>query len=66
MEKKPDSKYDSTKAIDNGAMASKNYIFNTLVKCEMDFQTFPFDQHTCNLEVYGAKSFTCWQISIKT
>ena len=33
------------------ALASKIFILNTLVKCEMEFQNFPFDQHTCNLEV---------------
>ena len=33
------------------ALASKIFILNTLVKCEMDFQNFPFDQNTCNLEV---------------
>ena len=48
--KKPDSAY-SIIAIDNGAIASMNYILTALVKCEMDFQTFPFDQHTCKLEV---------------
>ena len=51
LKKKSDSEYNSIYAIDNGAIASKNYIFSTLVKCEMDFQIFPFDQHTCKIEV---------------
>ena len=51
LKKKPDLEHNSIFAIDNGAIASNYVIFNTLVKCEMDFQTFPFDQHTCKIEV---------------
>ena len=52
LKKKSDDPTYSTFAIDNGAIASKNYIsVTTLVKCEMNFQIFPFDQHTCKLEV---------------
>ena len=29
----------------------KTFFLHTTVKCEMDFQTFPFDNHTCNIEV---------------
>ena len=52
LKKKSDDPIYFTFAIDNSARASKNYIsVTTLVKCEMNFQTFPFDQHTCKLEV---------------
>ena len=40
-----------------GILASKDLILNTQVKCEMDYQTFPFDKHICYLEV-NLKSFT--------
>ena len=29
----------------------KTFYLLTTVKCEMNFQTFPFDNHTCNIEV---------------
>ena len=29
----------------------KSYYLITTVRCELDFQTFPFDNHTCNIEV---------------
>ena len=29
----------------------KTFPLLTTVKCEMDFQKFPFDNHTCNIEV---------------
>ena len=29
----------------------KSYYLITTVRCEMNFQTFPFDSHTCNIEV---------------
>ena len=29
----------------------KTFYLLTTVKCEMNFQTFPFDSHTCNIEV---------------
>ena len=29
----------------------KKFYLSTTVKCDMDFQTFPFDRHVCNLEV---------------
>lgn len=29
----------------------KAYQLSATVKCEMDFQKFPFDEHVCNLEV---------------
>ena len=35
----------------DGALACKRFILSTTVKCEMDFQKFPFDKHICNLEV---------------
>ena len=31
--------------------ATKIFILNTVVKCEMEFQNFPFDKHVCTLEV---------------
>ena len=31
--------------------ATKNIILNAVVKCEMEFQNFPFDKHVCKLEV---------------
>ena len=31
--------------------ATKIFILNTVVKCEMEFQNFPFDKHVCKLEV---------------
>ena len=34
-----------------GAKMVKSFDLTTKVKCEMDFQTFPFDKHECNLEV---------------
>ena len=38
----------------NRAWCSKNLVKTfsllTTVKCDMDFQTFPFDNHTCNIE----------------
>ena len=40
-----------------GILASKDLSLNTQVKCEMDYQTFPFDKHICYLEV-NLKSFT--------
>ena len=32
-------------------LAAKNFYLSTKVKCEMDFQTFPFDKHVCKIEV---------------
>ena len=29
----------------------KAYQLSAIIKCEMDFQKFPFDEHVCNLEV---------------
>ena len=29
----------------------KTFQLSVTVKCEMDFQKFPFDEHVCNLEV---------------
>ena len=29
----------------------KSFLLSAMVKCEMDFQKFPFDEHVCNLEV---------------
>ena len=40
-----------------GILVSKDLSLNTQVKCEMDYQTFPFDKHICYLEV-NLKSFT--------
>ena len=37
------------KNVSNKAM--KNYYLSTTIKCNMDFQKFPFDDHTCDLEV---------------
>ena len=34
-----------------GITGYKNVQLTTKVRCEMDFQTFPFDKHVCNLEV---------------
>ena len=34
-----------------GANITNSFYLTTKVKCEMDFQTFPFDNHVCNLEV---------------
>ena len=53
LEKKPDSKYDGLISLDNGAIASTYVLFNTLIKCEMDFETFPFDQHASLRYVYN-------------
>ena len=30
---------------------TKTFSLLTTVKCKMDFQNFPFDKHTCNIEV---------------
>ena len=29
----------------------KRFDLSTMIKCDMDFQKFPFDKHICNLEV---------------
>ena len=34
----------------------KTFYLLTTVKCEMNFQTFPFDNHTCNIEVSMIKN----------
>ena len=34
-----------------GVIGSKNVQLTAKVRCEMDFQTFPFDKHICNIEV---------------
>ena len=34
-----------------GAEVFKSFFITTKVKCAMDFQTFPFDKHECNLKV---------------
>ena len=34
-----------------GITGTKNVQLTTKIRCEMDFQTFPFDDHACNLEV---------------
>ena len=34
-----------------GITGTKNVQLTTKIRCEMDFQTFPFDKHICNLEV---------------
>ena len=34
-----------------GVRGTKNVQLTTKIRCEMDFQTFPFDKHICNLEV---------------
>ena len=31
--------------------AIKKFHLSTTIKCDMDFQNFPFDEHICNLEV---------------
>ena len=31
--------------------AMKKFYLSTTIKCDMDFQNFPFDEHVCNLEV---------------
>ena len=35
--------------VQNGAR--KNFYISTTIKCNMNFQYFPFDEHICNLEV---------------
>ena len=35
----------------------ESYYLITTVRCELDFQTFPFDNHTCNIEVSMIKSY---------
>ena len=32
-------------------MAFQSFSLSTTVKCEMDYQKFPFDKHVCNIEV---------------
>ena len=32
-------------------LASKRFYLSSTVNCEMNFQTFPFDEHTCRIEV---------------
>ena len=34
-----------------GITGTKNVQLTTKIRCEMDFQTFPFDKHICNIEV---------------
>ena len=41
---------------DNGNLATwliavKKFYLSTTVKCDMNFQTFPFDKHVCKIEV---------------
>ena len=37
--------------IDSMLLGFKTFQLSVTVKCEMDFQEFPFDEHVCNLEV---------------
>ena len=32
------------------------YYLSTTVRCELNFETFPFDNHTCNIEVSMIKN----------
>ena len=41
-----------------GITGYKNVQLTTKVRCEMDFQTFPFDKHGCNLEVSSTIQYT--------
>ena len=41
----------SSNSTTNGAEGFQRFYLTTKVKCAMDFQTFPFDKHICNLEV---------------
>ena len=39
--------------VGDGTDSFYSYYLMTTVKCEMDYQTFPFDHHVCNLMVSG-------------
>ena len=39
--------------VGDGTHSFYSYYLMTTVKCEMDYQTFPFDDHVCNLTVSG-------------
>ena len=50
-QKKIDEKQGVVRGVKGGNWGFKTFQLSVMVKCVMDFQKFPFDEHVCNLEV---------------